>query len=326
MKIFRYIVILAVICIANSQQLTANSQISTEQEQQFTYYWYAAKQAIVEERYDEAYVLLTFCNAIKPNDGATLTFLGIIEQGIGNEMKGLKMYRDGFEADPYDQWFHYSKVLLEMDSPVAKAEALRVLEKAHEVQQPNCDEDLLDQLQSVYINNEMWTKAIQIQDELDKIRGYNDQSAWLRTRIWVIQKKPKKALAEVNKYLELDPSDVRFWVYKVELMTTTKAKTKDIYAAYDRIIELNPGDLMTLNNYAWMLATHKGDLNKAEAMSAITIHEEPDNPTYLDTYGWIMYLKGQKDLAGFYLGKAFILCTDEKERVVIHKHLMKVEK
>lgn len=150
--------------------------ITTEQEQQFTYYWYAAKQAIVEERYDEAYVLLTFCRAIKPNDGATLTFLGIIEQGIGNEMKGLKMYRDGFEADPYDQWFHYSKVLLEMDSPVAKAEALRVLEQAHKVQQPNCDEDLLDQLQSVYINNEMWTKVIQIQDELDKIRGYNDQS------------------------------------------------------------------------------------------------------------------------------------------------------
>ena len=298
---------------------------STEQEQQFTYYWYAAKEAIVEERYGDAYVLLTFCHAIKPDDGATLTFLGIIEQGIGNEMKGLKMYRDGFEADPYDQWFHYSKVLLDMDSPVAKAEALRVLEKAHKVQQPNCDEDLLEQLQSVYLGNGMLDKAIEIQDELDKIRGYNDMSAILRYRVFLVQKKTKKALAEANKYIEQDPSDVRFYILKLDAMTRLKAKPKDLYPVYDKILELEPGDLPTLNNYAWLLATNKGDLNKAESMSAITIREEPNNPTYLDTYGWIMYLKGQKELAKFYLEKAAMWSTDEKEKAEIEGHLRKVK-
>ena len=129
-------------------------------------------------------------------------------------------------------------------------------------------------------------------------------SAILRYQVFLVQKKTKKALAEANKYIEQDPSDVRFYILKIDAMTRLKAKPKDLYPVYDKILELEPGNLPTLNNYAWLLATNKGDLNKAEAMSAITIREEPNNPTYLDTYGWIMYLKGQKELAKFFIGKA----------------------
>ena len=35
------------------------------------------------------------------------------------------------------------------------------------------------------------------------------------------------------------------------------------------------------------------ELKKAYAMSKKTIEAEPDNPTYLDTYGWILYLQGK---------------------------------
>ena len=309
--------------------------ISVEQEQQFTYYWYAAKQAIVEERYGDAYVLLKFCDAIYPNNGATMCFLGIIEQGIGNDMRGLLYLRDAFEADPYDQWYQYTKALKELDSPIAKGEILRVLEKAHEVQKradeknkgqdPKIDEDLLSTLQTAYLQTGQWQKALEIQDEIDGLKGYDAYSAILRYRVYDAINKPKKALAEVNRYLEQDPTDERFLLFKLELLEKTKANKKELYALCEKVLEIDPYNLMVLNNYAYYLATHKGDLQKAERMSAITIQQEPDNPVFLDTYGWILHLQGQNELAYFYLKKAQWNETDET-RDDIRQHLEAVKK
>ncbi len=48
-----------------------------------------------------------------------------------------------------------------------------------------------------------------------------------------------------------------------------------------------------LNNYAYYLSVEGKKLKKAYAMSRKTIEKEPDNPTYLDTFGWILYLQGK---------------------------------
>ena len=69
----------------------------------------------------------------------------------------------------------------------------------------------------------------------------------------------------------------------------------------------------------------KGDLQKAEQMSAITIREEPFNPVYLDTYGWILHLQGQNELAAFYLQKALGNAKEDatKHEIEVHLHSIK---
>ena len=116
--------------------------------------------------------------------------------------------------------------------------------------------------------------------------------------------KPKKALAAIDKYLEIDPKNVQFLVFRAQALEHMKVKPAKLYAAYEEVLHLDPNHLMILNNYAYLLATNKGDLQKAEKMSQITIREQPNYPVYLDTYGWILHLQGQDDLAKFYLNKA----------------------
>lgn len=73
-------------------------------------------------------------------------------------------------------------------------------------------------------------------------------------------------------------------------------KTGDIERStkeYDVVLALNPEDVLVLNNYAYYLAIGGGDLDKAEELSRKAVGEQPDNPTYLDTLAWILYLKGQ---------------------------------
>ncbi|MDE7350728.1 MAG: tetratricopeptide repeat protein [Muribaculaceae bacterium] len=62
---------------------------------------------------------------------------------------------------------------------------------------------------------------------------------------------------------------------------------------YDVVLALNPDNTMALNNYAYYLAIGGGDLEKAEEMSRKAVGEQPENPTYLDTLAWILYLKGE---------------------------------
>lgn len=73
-------------------------------------------------------------------------------------------------------------------------------------------------------------------------------------------------------------------------------KTGDIERStkeYDVVIALNPDDPTVRNNYAYYLAIGGGDLDKAEELSRQTVEDQPDNPTYLDTLAWILYLKGE---------------------------------
>ena len=73
-------------------------------------------------------------------------------------------------------------------------------------------------------------------------------------------------------------------------------KTGDIERStkeYDVVIALNPDDPTVRNNYAYYLAIGGGDLDKAEELSRQTVEDQPDNPTFLDTLAWILYLKGE---------------------------------
>ena len=76
---------------------------------------------------------------------------------------------------------------------------------------------------------------------------------------------------------------------------------KQAYKCYDKALRINPDHAPVLNNYAYYLTEgydqplKKPDatLRKAMAMSLKTIQQEPDNPTYVDTYAWLLHLVGR---------------------------------
>lgn len=73
---------------------------------------------------------------------------------------------------------------------------------------------------------------------------------------------------------------------------------------YEKALQINPQNLPVLNNYSYYLSLEKKDLDKAEKMSGITVKVEPTNPTYLDTYGWVLYEQGSYTLAKIYIERA----------------------
>lgn len=294
--------------------------LTTEQQQQFTYYWYAAKQAIVDERYADALVLLTFCEQINPQDGHTLNSLGIIYDALNDHEKAIDYFRRANQADPRDQWQNYTMALLAQDK---RSEARRVMERALKANPK--DEELLEQLRRLYTGNEDWKRALRMQDRIDAINGYDSYSAYNRMYFYLQQGKYKKAIAAVDKYLEQEPTDVRFWMLRLDLMERSKRPVQESYEVYEHVLTFVPRHPLVLNNYAWLLATHGGDLHKAEQMSQRALQQEPDNAVYLDTYGWILHLQGNDNLALFYLNKALNNAL-ESNREEIESHVKAINK
>lgn len=98
----------------------------------------------------------------------------------------------------------------------------------------------------------------------------------------------------------------------------TKKQHNDAYAAYDSALVYNPKNIGALNNYAYYLSVERRDLDKAEEMSYKTVKAEPNNATYLDTYAWILFEKGNYAEARLYIDDAMKNDGAKSDVVVEH--------
>lgn len=293
--------------------------LGIEREQQFTYYFYAAKQSLDREQYPEALMQLLFCEQLNPQDATTKDYLGVIYNALKQPEKAFEYFRQAYLLAPRDHWFHYALSLYKNDDKQSRKELLAVMEQAT-LLNPR-DASVWDYMRQAALVNGKYKQAIQAQDRIDQLQGYDGMSAINRYRIYVIQGKLKKAIQAIDDYLALYPDDLQFLLFRAELLTATKAPTAQLLENYEHILRIDPANLMILNNYAYLLATTGGDLRKAEQMSQLTIREQPENATFLDTYAWILHLQGQDSLAAFYIRKAMQnAAPDERTEIEAHYH------
>ena len=98
----------------------------------------------------------------------------------------------------------------------------------------------------------------------------------------------------------------------------TKQQMAEAYAAYDSSLVYNPSNIGALNNYAYYLSVERRDLDKAEEMSYKTVKAEPNNSTYLDTYAWILFEKGNYAEARIYIDNALKNDGEKSDVIVVH--------
>ena len=112
----------------------------------------------------------------------------------------------------------------------------------------------------------------------------------------------KKGVAQIKP--DSDPNIVSDFYAIMGDILHEKGLDKEAFEAYDSCLHWRPENLAALNNYAYYLSLKKTDLKKAEQMSYKTIKKEPTNPTFLDTYAWILFLQERYEEANIYIDQA----------------------
>ncbi|NEM96889.1 tetratricopeptide repeat protein [Pontibacter burrus] len=80
--------------------------------------------------------------------------------------------------------------------------------------------------------------------------------------------------------------------------------------SYEAVLTHDPDNEHVLNNYSYFLSVRNQNLNKAKEMASHLVQKYPNNPTYLDTYAWVLYKSGDYNNALKYLEQAVALSDD----------------
>ena len=123
-----------------------------------------------------------------------------------------------------------------------------------------------------------------------QVKNYPEALAAFRDGVQYVSEEDKKTLS-------------KFYGYIGELYHLMNKK-KEAYQYYEKSLEYNENNILVLNNYAYNLSLDKEQLDKAERMSSKCIKMQPNEPTYLDTYAWVFFQKGNYSLAKFYIESA----------------------
>lgn len=138
----------------------------------------------------------------------------------------------------------------------------------------------------------------------------------------MMAKRPVEAIPVLQKAFELTDSldrDARSTVMTSIGDAYYQAENADsAFICYERALELNPANLLAMNNCAYHLAVEGKDLDRAERLSAVTVREDPQNPTTLDTYAWIFFKKKNYAMARDYINRAIEYDPDPSEELLEH--------
>lgn len=291
--------------------------LTKEQEQQFLYYYYEANRLILLQETEKARPIVEFCYLLNPNDANINNYLGYYAKEDGNIPEMIAYFQKAYELAPSDYWYNYNVLLLQTEIKDKQLEAINNLKAVAKANKR--DEDVHAVLQKAYISLNLLPEALKVQDALDSIHGYNEQSAIQRYRLNTMMGKNKQAILEIERYLKEEPENYQFHVFRLQLYEQTKQPAAKLIEAYESVLRFDSRNMMWLNNLAWNICISGGDLNKAEELSRTTIMAEPSNSIFLDTYAWILYKKGDYEGAWFYIQRAKEHTTEETDKE-IEKH------
>lgn len=312
-----YILILGCVAMIASavQAAPKTDTLSIEQQQQFLYYFYEAERLIHSGQIEQAKPIVDFCYALNPNDATINNYMGLYAKEQNDMAATTEFFRRAYELDPATYWYNHHVLLLQSDSKRQQQQAIKQMEDLAANDKRNGE--LHEVLQKAYILLKQYKKALAVQDPLDSIYGYNAMSAMQRYRLNAMLKNNQQAIYEIERYLEIDPDDYQFQVFRMQLYEQTQQPPEKMIPAYEAILRLDPRNIVVMNNLAWNLCISNRSLIRAEELSRITIMREPTNPIYLDTYGWIMYKLGDCESALFYLERAIEHSGEEVDKEVV---------
>ena len=95
-------------------------------------------------------------------------------------------------------------------------------------------------------------------------------------------------------------------------------KFKISFDYYEMSIALDSNNFILLNNYSYYLALRKTNLERAEELMLKVIAKFPNNSTYLDTYGWVMFQLGAYSESEKFLFKAIINSDGQSGEILEH--------
>jgi len=129
--------------------------------------------------------------------------------------------------------------------------------------------------------------------------------------------RPLDAARVLERARQINPKEVDA-IAQLALVYDGIRRFEESDALYEEALRLDPANPLVLNNFAYSLAERNLQLDRALTMSRKAVDADPNNPSYLDTIGWIYYQLGSYKEAERYVKEAI---AKGEVNAVVYEHL-----
>jgi tetratricopeptide (TPR) repeat protein len=281
----RYLTYIAVVSILVSSCGTAQKQvkspvyaktdvletaISDDDKNEFEYTFIEGLKQKMIGNQQAAIALFSKCLEINPNSSSAMFELAKIHSSNGDQTSSALLLEKAINLSPENKWY---KLLLAQIYQQGKQykKAADLYQQLHALDPEN--------LEYLYMNAallssaEKYDLAIEAYDELEKKIGINDQISVEKQQIYQAAGKKKEALAELQKLIDNNPKESRYYGLMADYYLSEKDEANAL-KYYMKILEMDPDNgfvLFSLTSFyrqkedkekAWEYI-RKGFLNKS---------------------------------------------------------------
>lgn len=184
------------------------------------------------------------------------------------------------------------------------------------------DEQSWEMLTSLYLQEEELDKALDAIKRSLRYYPENGRQYLVLGSIYDQKGEREKAPVEYARALELiDSTDVNtlsriYGAMGDNLYARELSDSAFVY--YQKALLYDPDNYLALNNCAYYLACEGRDLDNALSMIEKATEAEPDNPTTLDTYAWVLFKRKDYAKAREVMDRTLELTDDRSEEILEH--------
>ena len=177
-------------------------------------------------------------------------------------------------------------------------------------------------LRDIAVKQEEWDKTVKVCDAALAVFPDNPEFYFYKGLAYYQLKKYPDAMDTFQKGILFISKDDKMslsdFYGQIGDLYHQMDKKEESYKAYDQALGYNESNIGVLNNYAYFLSLDKEQLDKAERMSLKCIQMQPKNPTYIDTYAWVFFQRGNYSLAKFYIESALSYGEENNPEILEH--------
>ncbi|HMF56240.1 MAG TPA: tetratricopeptide repeat protein [Pyrinomonadaceae bacterium] len=102
----------------------------------------------------------------------------------------------------------------------------------------------------------------------------------------------ERAIAEYRHVIERNPEDSSAYTL-IGMLEESRQNYDAAIESYRKALDIDASAALAANNLAWLYADrNKGNLDEAVRLAQNVVQNHPDEPTFMDTLGWVYYKKG----------------------------------
>ncbi|MFP4547655.1 MAG: tetratricopeptide repeat protein [Fidelibacterota bacterium] len=154
-----------------------------------------------------------------------------------------------------------------------------------------------------YANNNEINSGLEVLLEAQEKFPENADLLFIIGSLYHEKGNPEKALEYLDRALSFTEDTLQIYHLKATILEEAGKYTQSD-SLYNYMIDKNPDDPIALNNYAYSLAVRGEKLEMAKDLVNKALKIVPENPSYLDTKGWVLYKQNKYLEAEKYLQKA----------------------